>query len=1193
MADWDIAAEVALTPPAAAENPSRAPAREPTGRAPLMGGPGGKGATGGTIRVAPAGDGLPAEADTFYQRITKAEGTAGNPWQFYGGDTFTPGKEHPGEAADRPAPRGRRTHAAGPGQWQPDTWNGLKGDFQQRFGRDPDFSSEADQKRMVWLNGSKHYPGGEAKLRADIAAGKLDTSKLAGEWEGFKPGGSPWATTSGGKWRVKDGAIAYEQGRSNTSVVWMSPDDYLEMTPAAKSAEKRKSLLKSLFGGDDIESIPTLDAKVEKGRLKIIDQDGRSRAQVAKEQGVDLMPVAVHGITGDQAPAWAEDLRGELRRWNYQAVPKVRTALTDEQERQQQTVLGGVERGFRKGFGEAPIGQGTDVARDLSAVGTPGKADLGLPVRALGSAYDAIARGAGAIPSALGGGAEQAAKNVGVGPETSAALGEAVRGAPEVLAGLFGVEVPHGPPGGIRNLPRTVPEPSSVPVSQFLGDAARMGDIENRARSRINERHEQDLAADPTLGRTMGTELEAARAGGQPMAIADVAGENVRGLLGNVARRPGPGRQVVKQWSIGRLGDIDRDSPIATALEKGIEESLGTESARSEARSLAEQRSQGAPLWQKAMDGGDLPAVEEGLARDYQAASKAAETARSAADAAAAKLEELEKQAAEQRVTVPKKPTGLITFLIRNGGLQDQAGEISAVLGGKASQRTRARPGLINNKAGQTLDDAALAAWEAGYIRTSERPTISDLVDAVAQDHNAGGVFSGFDLDQLAEHQAAVGKNAEVSQRETQRPMPERSKVTDKQLQFERDKAADLEARARFAEEQKSELATMIEAGQADGTLGLPGAVTSPAIRQLVKNPRIQRGIAKGMQIERDLADADLRPMNVRDYAVIGEDAKGEPIVGAVPNMQLLAVAKQGLDRILESAEMRDPLTQRLNQEGRAVARLRNTLLTELDRLNPAYKVARDKWAGDSALIKAIELGKKFRTEAVEDLLELMAKFSDSEKKFFKIGVADALKDDLNSKVTAADPSKAIVNSRKTRQQLQAVIGPQQADGLLQKVKRARTMFATPVDILGNSKTAAREAEDMARRQGLESAQAVLHGVASAASGHAPLSYFLSKDFLRRANPLGPSSETERAVEAAIARILTAGDSRINVKNGQALLQSVKLPQVQSSVQRAMAQGLRRPVPNAMLQVPGAARDLARAYTPREMLGLIGPGRRP
>src|SRR5258705_12567509 len=60
---------------------------------------------------------LPPEADTLYQRVRKAEGTAaGDGYVYYGGQSVKPGKDFPEwEGAQGPK---SKTHAAGPGEWQ-------------------------------------------------------------------------------------------------------------------------------------------------------------------------------------------------------------------------------------------------------------------------------------------------------------------------------------------------------------------------------------------------------------------------------------------------------------------------------------------------------------------------------------------------------------------------------------------------------------------------------------------------------------------------------------------------------------------------------------------------------------------------------------------------------------------------------------------------------------------------------------------------------------------------------------------------------------------------------------------------------------------------------------------------------------------------------------------------------------------
>src|SRR6185312_732883 len=160
----------------------------------------------------------------------------------------------------------------------------------------------------------------EAMIRGE-QGGKLPVStdlivKVAGA-----PSDSSWSVTQNGKWRVSPDSIASAQGKPNSNLVWMSPDDYLAMTPET-AAPRRHSLRKMLEQGDEIQDIPTLDVETKGERAKITDQDGRQRALVAKEEGVDLIPVSIQGISG-QAPAWIEGMRGTIRPFNFTPVPKV------------------------------------------------------------------------------------------------------------------------------------------------------------------------------------------------------------------------------------------------------------------------------------------------------------------------------------------------------------------------------------------------------------------------------------------------------------------------------------------------------------------------------------------------------------------------------------------------------------------------------------------------------------------------------------------------------------------------------------------------------------------------------------------------------------------------------------------------------------------------------------------------------
>ena len=124
--------------------------------------------------------------------------------------------------------------------------------------------------------------------------------------------------------------------------------------------------------------------------------------------------------------------------------------------------------------------------------------------------------------------------------------------------------------------------------------------------------------------------------------------------------------------------------------------------------------------------------------------------------------------------TVPPEPRRLIDFLRSPtvlhrgtvnekripGGVRDTGGDVLHILGGDH----RARPGLINNKSGRGLDEAARLAGEAGYFpeHGNARPDINDLLEKIAEDHRGNPQYSMHDYEAARAHHEAMARNAEV-----------------------------------------------------------------------------------------------------------------------------------------------------------------------------------------------------------------------------------------------------------------------------------------------------------------------------------------------------------------------------------------------------------------------------------------------
>lgn len=320
------------------------------------------------------------------------------------------------------------------------------------------------------------------------------------------------------------------------------------------------------------------------------------------------------------------------------------------------------------------------------------------------------------------------------------------------------------------------------------------------------------------------------------------------------------------------------------------------------------------------------------------------------------------------------------------------------------------------------------------------------------------------------------------------------------------------EARAKLmqATHDKNLVLESLRGAQEDIASGKKGAVWSPRIAEFLKNPRVQEGIRRGLRIERDEALAEGRPMLASDYAIIGTDPAGEPVVGNVPTMRLLAVAKEGLDRMLQSDTFRNPLTGQLNKEGVAIDKMRNSLLTELDRINQDYKAARAQWSGDSQSMEALKLGEKFFQLSPEVISDTVAKMLPNDREFFKLGIAARLRDTVAKTGPRGDEALRISGNQYVRDQLRPLFSsPEEYDRFIKSVMAETKMFETGRRQLGGSQTAERAGEGI----DLAGAAHLGRGVLEASTG-GPISWAIY-NIARGIEKLRPNINPKLALEMA------------------------------------------------------------------------------
>jgi hypothetical protein len=194
----------------------------------------------------------------------------------------------------------------------------------------------------------------------------------------------------------------------------------------------------------------------------------------------------------------------------------------------------------------------------------------------------------GAALGALGGpGAALAGAAGGVGSAIGGPIGSTLLPAPygeaagEAVGGLVG--------GGAAGLAGRVATPIAEAAARQISPAA----VTRQAASKLSQRITQDAEAGGVTAGDIQSELSGTN---KPLTLMDVGGENVKGAAGNVARTPGPGREVMSKFL------NERDAGAGPRLIGDISDELsngGTAFATGRALS-AQRQTAAAPLYGKA-----------------------------------------------------------------------------------------------------------------------------------------------------------------------------------------------------------------------------------------------------------------------------------------------------------------------------------------------------------------------------------------------------------------------------------------------------------------------------------------------------------------------------------------------------------------------------------------------------------------
>lgn len=148
--------------------------------------------------------------------------------------------------------------------------------------------------------------------------------------------------------------------------------------------------------------------------------------------------------------------------------------------------------------------------------------------------------------------------------------------------------------------------------------------------------------------------------------------------------------------------------------------------------------------------------------------------------------------------------------------------------------------------------------------------------------------------------------------------------------------------------------------------------------------------------------------------------------------------------------------------KARVLRNLRREILEEVDAAVPEYKQARATYAGPARSREMIRMGEQFTKKEVPDLARQMARLSDSEREFYKLGVKQKVLGLLDK--GGRNRSRALkLDEPAMQERMEAVLGPQEFAELEAEIARRLVFRRTSQNVLGGSDTFIRamEAADM------------------------------------------------------------------------------------------------------------------------------------
>lgn len=229
----------------------------------------------------------------------------------------------------------------------------------------------------------------------------------------------------------------------------------------------------------------------------------------------------------------------------------------------------------------------------------------------------------------------------------------------------------------------------------------------------------------------------------------------------------------------------------------------------------------------------------------------------------------------------------------------------------------------------------------------------------------------------------------------------------------------------------------------------------SQAMLDLAERPSLKSALSRAKRMAADEGELITR---------VNEEGVEE----VVPTFQAFHFAKMAIDD-----EISDVLRRGRRSEARSLIKLKNELLEEMDEVSPDYRMARELFAGDTALLQAAEEGRNFFKMPLDEMRDTVNGLGDSELQMFRHGAVKSIIDKLEDAPMNIDNAKKLINRQKLQGKLNLIFKDEAAaDRFLESALRERD-FTISRGFMGGSQTS----RNLASQEGLQDATSGMSAV--------------------------------------------------------------------------------------------------------------------